>query len=213
MWYQSGESSHRLQPMLFDPDPSVNCLLLQPLNHFIFLWQPQKNCNVKTLFSVLNVSIVITCIVKPTTHTLTYILPNSKTICLHNTNFSDVQRFHGDYTAIKPENCSCSLLYTAWTFHLHPEWQGIYRVLKSTLRFLCVWNSNTWNKWYYKPPFINWNIADLEIVLMSSVQHSHSVLLQIIFQYRLLQDNALFSISLMLICFIHSSLYLLIPYL
>lgn len=113
---------------------------------YVLLTQLQKNHEVKTLFSIHALSTMITRIVKLTTHELTYILLNPKTICLHNANFSDVQSFHGDYLTIKPQNCSCSLLYIPWTFHLHSEWQGIYSVLKSILILLCVWKSNTWNQ-------------------------------------------------------------------
>ena len=47
------------------------------------------------------------------------------------------------------------------------------------------------------------------------MQHNDSISLQIIFHYKLLHDNgcnSLYSMFLLLICFIHSSLYLLIPY-
>ena len=53
------------------------------------------------------------------------------------------------------------------------------------------------------------------IILVSGMQHNDSISLQIIFHYKLLHDNgydSLYSILLLLIYFIHSSLYLLIPY-
>lgn len=67
--------------------PRSNCelLLFQPLSHFIFLWHSLKKAmEEKSLFSIYAMSTMMTCIVIPTTHTLTYILPSAKLICLHN---------------------------------------------------------------------------------------------------------------------------------
>lgn len=141
VWHRSGGRVHRLQPMLSDLHPPVNCFSSNHLPSLDSSDPASKRAQRrKSLFSTHAGSTVTYKVIR-STHT--HVLPSPKMFCLHSATFSGIQRFHRDYLIIQHENGPCLLLHSPMNFAFRPEWQDTHSILKSLLRFLCERKSNT----------------------------------------------------------------------